>query len=159
MPGTGTITFNGNSPQTISGAQKTTFNNLTLSNSNGLALSQNVDLLNAFSFGVSNATLTTNGFLTIKSSAINTGRIADITNNGLNTGNGITGEVTVERYISARKAWRFLSIPTNTTQTVKQTWQEGGVNNSSNPVAGYGIQITGLVALPQVLIFTPPRLP
>ena len=55
----------------------------------------------------------------------------------------ILGKVTVERYISSRKAWRFLSVPTNTTQTIQQTWQEGcGANLSC--VAGFGTQITGV---------------
>ena len=58
------------------------------------------------------------------------------------TGNTITGKVTVERYISARKAWRFLSIPTNTTQTIQQAWQEScGANLDGMP--GFGTQITG----------------
>ena len=44
--------------------------------------------------------------------------------------------------ISAAKKWRFLSIPTNTTQTIQAAWQEGcGANQ--NCVANYGTQITG----------------
>ncbi|MEP6948534.1 MAG: immunoglobulin domain-containing protein [Ginsengibacter sp.] len=85
---------------------------------------------------VSAGTLNTSGNLTLKSDINGTSMV------GASAG-AITGNVTVERYISAHKAWRFLSIPTNTTQTVKQTWQEGATDNTSNPVSGYGIQITG----------------
>ena len=135
------VTFNGTSPQTLSGTQKTTFNNLTLSNGTGLTLSQNTDLLNAFSFGTSGAILTSNGFLTIKSGPTNTGRITDITNNGVNSGNDITGNVTVERYISARKAWRFLAVPTRPSQTIHAAWQENQPAGATTP-AGLGTQIT-----------------
>ena len=135
------VTFNGTSPQILSGTQKTTFNNLTLSNGTGLTLSQNTDLLNAFSFGTSGAILTSNGFLTIKSGPANTGRITDITNNGVNSGNDITGNVTVERYISARKAWRFLAVPTRPSQTIHAAWQENQPAGATTP-AGLGTQIT-----------------
>ena len=81
-------------------------------------------------------TLTTNDSLTLKSTSLNTAWIGDMTSNT------ITGKVTVERYISARKAWRLLSIPTNTAQTIQQAWQEGcGANLSC--VANFGRQITG----------------
>ena len=83
--------------------------------------------------------LTTNDNMVLKSDSSGTASIGS----GIISGGYITGKVTVERYLSAHKAWRFLSVPTNTTQTVKQTWQEGATGNTSNPVAGYGAQITG----------------
>ena len=86
--------------------------------------------------------LITNDTLTLKSTALNTARI------GVVTGDTITGKVTVERYIAAHKAWYFLSIPTNTTQTVQQAWQEGATNTDSDLVQGYGTQITGLGGTP-----------
>ncbi|MDQ2862494.1 MAG: hypothetical protein M3R50_02380, partial [Bacteroidota bacterium] len=84
---------------------------------------------------VSAGTLNTSGILTLKSDAGGTASVA-------NSAGSITGNVTVERYISSLKGWRLLSIPTGGAQTFKQAWQEGATNATSNPVTGYGIQIT-----------------
>lgn len=62
----------------------------------------------------------------------------------------ITGEVTVERYIPANRAFRFFSSPVTTSTTINDNWQEGGNNtgtnfptDNENPNPGYGIHITG----------------
>ena len=89
------------------------------------------------------ATLGSGGNLTLLSSATKTARVAALPVDG--SGNplaNITGDVTVERYISAKRAWRFLSVPTNTIQSVKAAWQEGATVYTQNPVPGYGTQIT-----------------
>ncbi len=136
----GTVELNGNQSQTIPvhAFSNNAVKDLVLSNSSssGIILAGAVDVYDALLFNGVGILFTTNDSLTIKSTATGTGRV------GITTGNIITGKVTVERYISAHKAWRFLSIPTNTTQTVKQAWQEGALNSSSNTNAGYGIQIT-----------------
>ncbi|MEO8110252.1 MAG: immunoglobulin domain-containing protein, partial [Ginsengibacter sp.] len=86
---------------------------------------------------LSGGTLITGDSLTFKSDISGTASVAEITG-----GASVSGKVTVERYISAHKAWRFLSIPTNTSQTIKQTWQENSrINTDSIP--GFGTQITG----------------
>ena len=88
-----------------------------------------------------NLSISTNDVITLHSDAIKTARIGQI-GTGTITYNG-TGKFIVERYIPAKRAWRFLSVPTNSsTQTIKQAWQEGATSSSSNPKAGYGIQIT-----------------
>ncbi len=82
------------------------------------------------------AVLTTGGNLTLKSGAFGTARVAP----GAVTGGYINGDVTVERYLPAVRAWRFLAVPTYG-QTIKQAWQENqpaGVN----PGTGYGTIIT-----------------
>jgi hypothetical protein len=53
-----------------------------------------------------------------------------------------TGKFVVERYISAKPAWRFLSVPANSSQNIKQAWQEGALNSGSDPAPGFGTQIT-----------------
>ncbi len=60
----------------------------------------------------------------------------------------ITGKVTVERYIPARRSWRLLTAPIHPVSnlTISQAWQEG-VSNASrlspvNPSPGYGTNIT-----------------
>ena len=136
----GTIEMNGAAAQTIpaNAFQNNAINNLIVSNSSsgGVTLGGAMDVYGSLTYSGTGMKLTTNDALTLKSTALNTAWIGDM------TGNTITGKVTVERYISAHKAWRFLSVPTNTTQTVKQTWQEGATSNGSNPVGGYGTQIT-----------------
>lgn len=86
------------------------------------------------------AVLASNGNLTLKSGSFGTARVAQ----GSTSGNYITGEVTVERYIPAnsKRAWRLLSVPTKSSQTVKQAWQENQAAGA-NGVPGYGTIITG----------------
>jgi hypothetical protein len=137
----GTIEMIGTSTQTIpaNAFQNNALANLVISNTSvgGLVLGGALDIYQSMAFSSSGMSFSTNDFLTMKSTSTNTAWVGDV------TGNTITGQATVERYISARKAWRFLSIPTNTGQTIKNTWQEGAVGTGSNPVPGYGIQITG----------------
>jgi hypothetical protein len=84
--------------------------------------------------------LTTGGFLTIKSNANGTGRIAI----GNSAGGYIIGDVTVERFIpqNANKAWRLLASNT-TGQTINAAWQEGQIGPLSNTNPGYGTMIGG----------------
>ena len=138
----GTIDMNGSAAQTIpaSAFQNNALNNLIISNTNasGVTLGGALDIYNSLTYSGTGMVLTTNDNLTFKSTATNTAYLGNM------TGNTISGKATVERYIpGVKKAWRFLSIPTNTTQTIQQTWQEGATSSASNPVPGYGIQLSG----------------
>lgn len=137
----GTIEVNGGSSQIIpaNAFKNNALKDLIISNTSvsGVSLGGALDIYNSLTYSNVGMTLSTNDNLTLKSTASNTAWVGDM------TGNTITGKVTVERYISALKAWRFLAIPTNTTQTVRQSWQEGATNTVSNPVLGFGIQLTG----------------
>jgi hypothetical protein len=125
----GTINFNQATPSTSS------LNNFSINNSSGATLNT---ALNIHGTVTVSGTLDANGKnLVLKSDSSATASIAAITGTINNATN-----ITAERYISARKAWRFLSIPTNTAQTIKQAWQEGCGNNL-NCVSGFGTQITG----------------
>jgi lysophospholipase L1-like esterase len=77
-------------------------------------------------------TLQTNGNLIIKSDANGTGIIGPVSG-------AITGNVTVERYISAQgnRAYRLLA-PSVSAGTIRANWQNGGAN-----VSGVGTHITG----------------
>ncbi len=77
--------------------------------------------------------------ITLHSDANKTARVAQ--KEGSINYNG-TGQFIIERYIPARKVWRFLSVPANTSQTIKDAWQEGSGNTTENPYPGYGTQIT-----------------
>jgi hypothetical protein len=86
------------------------------------------------------ASIASNGFLTFKSNISGTARLAQ----GATSGQWITGDVTVERYIpwNGQRAWRFLSVATKGAQTIAQAWQERNVLNVANPFPGFGTLIT-----------------
>ncbi len=65
------------------------------------------------------------------------------------TTGAIKDTVTVERFIPARRAWRFIGVPfSSSSQTIRDAWQEGVNNddliyaNNKNPNPGYGTHIT-----------------
>lgn len=139
------VLFNGSALQTLSGTSKTVFYDFTLNNNTSpvsLNLQQTTDLLNIFSFTTSNSTLASGGNLNVKSSAARTAQIADMTAGSTLSGNSITGDAIVERYIQSGRKWRFLSIPTNSTQTVRDAWMETAANISQNPKPGFGTVVT-----------------
>lgn len=91
-------------------------------------------------------TIASAGNLTLASTSSNTARIAE----GSSSGGYITGNVTVERYISssANRAYRLLTPSVNTSTTINANWQEGQSNastsvNQPSSKAGYGTHITG----------------
>ncbi|MGZ8561550.1 MAG: T9SS type A sorting domain-containing protein, partial [Flavisolibacter sp.] len=113
-------------------------NNFTIDRTGAAAsatLGTALDILSVLT--ATNGTLNTGGFLTLKSSASNTARVAPVAVTA-----NINGSVTVERYIPARRAWRILSAPIMGTQTIKQSWQENAAANT-NPNPGFGTNITG----------------
>lgn len=121
---------------------------LAVSNVAGVTLAGEVRAMGSVSFGnVNNAVFTTGGFLVLASSDTATAMIADITNGGTNTGNSISGAVTVERYLSPKRAYRFLTSAVTTPGSIRANWMENTNNPSrwvnNNPVPGYGIHITG----------------
>jgi autotransporter-associated beta strand protein len=75
-----------------------------------------------------------NGNITFKSDATGTAMFGTL--GGTYTIS--SGSVISERYIPARRAFRFLSPSVTTTTTIKQNWQENGGSN-----AGLGTHITG----------------
>lgn len=87
--------------------------------------------------------LNTGGFLTLKSTANGTARVAP----GNAAGGYVNGAVTVERYIpqNPTKAWRLLASNT-IGQTINQAWQEGQANSASNTNPGFGTMIAGKFA-------------
>ena len=140
-PGLGTVKFNGTTAQIISLTKPTLFTNILISNTTVSVnvASDTLKVAGELGFGsVNNATFNTADRLTLVSTAAATANVTDITNNGANAGNKIIGKVNVERFISFGGKWRLLAIPTNSTQTFKQSWQENASTAGANPVAGYG---------------------
>jgi len=138
----GVLELNGTTPQTLQGnsfvgntiKKITVSNNVTIDGSVGSM----VNVTHELEFGsVTNKTITTNDNLTLKSSAASTASLGKIKNNNTVSGNSI-----VERYIPVGRKWRFLSIPTQTVQSVKDSWMEGATSEAMNPNSGFGTQIT-----------------
>lgn len=78
-----------------------------------------------------------NAEVILRSDANNTGYIDYI--NGDLSMLSLAEEVTVQRYISGSKRYRFLSSPVNTTGTIYDNLQEGG----DDSLVGFGTHITG----------------
>lgn len=132
IAGTGNTVLNGTISQSITGIG--TISNLTNSNSSTTVIaSATGNMVNVTGvLTITAGTLTTNGNLTLKSNATATASVAAI------TGGTISGNVTMERFISDRKAWRLLGIPfSSSSQTIKSSWMENG----AAPI-GFGTQIT-----------------
>jgi len=157
----GTVELNGAATQNIDGnnfanvipGQNNTVKNLIISNNVNVANTANhtLNITGTLSFGpeATTAQLQTGDNITLKSSATATANVGVIAN-----GNTITGDVTVERYSKAIQNWQFLAIPTNTSQTIHDAWQEGQAQKVVG-TPGYGTQITGPVADPTLDFVSP----
>ena len=131
----------GSSGQTIAANtfQNDSLYNLIISNSSaeGVILAGALDIYGSLTYSGTGMKLATNDNLTLKSTATNTAWLGDM------TGNTITGEAIVDRYINVGtgsgqhpKTWEFLAAPTNGA-TVKERWMENG-----SSARGYGIWLT-----------------
>jgi hypothetical protein len=149
----GTLNLAGTTAQTLAGTSL--FNglvkNLTLSNTAGISLSSALGVTGNVAFGTSNVAFATNNNLTLVSNAAGTASVNDITNNGTISGNTITGNVSIERYLPAKRAWRFLAAPVKiaTSPTITNSWREG-TGGVAGPLTstGYGTRITGPAGTP-----------
>jgi hypothetical protein len=96
---------------------------------------------NSFGILTVNGTLNTNDNLILKSNAYGDAVVGE-------SYGTISGNVVVERYIPARRAWRFITAPVNSTQTINDAWQEGQVNTgfasgeTFDLYPGFGTEIT-----------------
>jgi hypothetical protein len=161
----GSIELTGITPQTIHPANfvNSTIATLIVSNSYGHAAPDNpsvsvagdggmLKITNKVSFGnINHAILQTNDLLTLVSDAQRTASIADLTNNNSNSNNIVAGKVVIERFISARRAWRFLTAPITPASNVSisASWQEGArvtdpaaSTATTNPAPGYGTHVS-----------------
>ena len=142
VTGGGSIVLNGTASQPISGTGN--YSSLTLNNSSGAVITSGAsNMVNITGrYTPTAGILTTNNNLTIKSSLSATGNIAT----GSAAGGYISGKVTLERHIPAKRAWRLINFPVTSSAIpdINTALQEGaGGNASSNPNPGYGTHITG----------------
>ncbi|MEP0266649.1 M14 family zinc carboxypeptidase [Dokdonia sp.] len=125
-----TIIAQGTFSQTFSGNAFETAQLTVNAASTSLTLDTDVDINQLLT--LSNGELVTNDNLTLSSSATQSAMIDQITSGT------ITGNVTIERFVPARRAFRFVTSPVTTTTTIRENWQENG---SSDP--DFGTHITG----------------
>jgi hypothetical protein len=121
--GTGVVKFSGNGDSIVSkleGSAATKFYDLTVSKAaNGIALKSTASVKNTLTMQGGN--LYTNNKLTLLSDSGATARVAPI------TAGSIIGKATIQRYIPARRAWRMLTAPVASSNTIFESWQNGGV--------------------------------
>lgn len=129
----GGVSFIGTTAQNIPANvfQGNTIKDLTINNTAGVTLQGATNLTGILT--PTAGTFTTGNFLTLKSNASTTAIIAAVTGT-------VSGNLTIERYIPAKRAFRFLSSPT-TGGTIHSNWQENGVLPDS---VGFGTDITGV---------------
>jgi hypothetical protein len=128
------VVFAGSSVQYIGGTSSTIFNDLTILNNSGVALTNSAGITGSLTLG-SLAIFTTTGYnFTLFSSSLTglTGRISAIPNNATFLGD----KVVVQRYIPGKKANRFISSPVSNA-TALQLQQKIVVSGNFDVVSGY----------------------
>ncbi|WP_282788071.1 hypothetical protein [Flavobacterium croceum] len=91
---------------------------------------------------VSSGTFTTNNNVILVSTASNTARVAPV-------GGTISGNVTVERYIPAKRAWRALTAPLKgSSGSLYATWQNNGSTLADRGVTIWGPSGTNIATGP-----------
>ena len=78
-----------------------------------------------------------NGTFVFQSDATESAQLGDA------TGVDIRGDITVERYMSANRAFRYVSSPVGGSQTIREAWQENASTGNPDPNPGFGTHITG----------------
>lgn len=143
----GTIEMNGSSAQTIPASTfaSNTIKDLTINNTAGVTLGGALNITNDVT--ISGGSLTTGGYLTLKSSSTATARIARITSIAATP---VNGNVIAERYIQGRRKYRLMTSPVTThanatliagqeAYSIWGNWQNQGNNSTANT----GTIITG----------------
>ncbi len=120
ITGSGTVTFNGSAAQNVSGTGKVS--NFTLNNANGATIDSLGKLTITGTLKLKLGILTTNGNLELNSDSTGTAMLGYYGING-NTGT-INGAISVERYIPAKSARKYVFISSPITQSVRNGWQQ-----------------------------------
>ncbi|CAN1506215.1 Secretion system C-terminal sorting domain [Flavobacteriaceae bacterium] len=128
---TATLKLSGNASQSISFGSVDTAKKIELNKSANTA-TVTAGALSITDFVQSvQGTLNADGKITLKSTATKTAIVEFSTGGAINN-------LVVERFIPARRAFRFVSSPVTTSTSIKANWQENGANT-----ANLGTHITG----------------
>ncbi|MCW3102635.1 MAG: hypothetical protein JWO09_1075 [Bacteroidetes bacterium] len=131
-PGTGTVTFNGTSPQTIGGSVVTAYRNLTISDATGVTLALNTSVAGVLNFtagvintGVNNVIITATGSVT----GAATGRFV----NGFLQKNVATGTNVARTYEIGSGSSDYLPVSLNFASVSVAGNVTAKVNNGDHP--------------------------
>ena len=142
VSGSGTITGGSTSNLTIGGTAGTlnfttgsrSLNNLSLGASGVATLGTGLDIYGVLGFTTGGSLNMNDKSVSLKSSASATARVSDL------TGSTLTGatNVTVERFIPGKRAWRALTAPVigSTNNSIFYNWQ-----NNGTITAGVGVEL------------------
>ncbi|MFN3941986.1 MAG: T9SS type A sorting domain-containing protein [Flavobacterium sp.] len=152
---TGNFNLNGTAaPQTIAISEdaEASVRNININNNNGITLSGSgtLDVKEIVSFGnINNAILNAGGVLRLLSTNNLTARIADITNNNVNSGNTISGNVIAQRFIpQGKRAFRFVTPGVNTSDFISNNWQLAThITGSTSGANGFDASNSGSVSM------------
>ena len=113
----GTVSYSGTTAQTIAANTfaSNTVNNISINNTSGVTLAG--ALYVAGTVYSTSGTLNSNGNLTLLSTSTGTARMDQIAG-------GIAGDVTVQRYITAKTARKYSYIGSPVTASVRNSWQQ-----------------------------------
>ncbi|MEO7046501.1 MAG: hypothetical protein ABI091_14415, partial [Ferruginibacter sp.] len=143
----GTVLFSGGSAQSY-GLNSTmalpimTFYNVTNSNPANLNINDSMAIVNLLSLSDGSKLNLNTGNIILKSTSAATAAVDKI---GTGTIAYSTGRFIAERYINNaghNKAWQFLAVPVNSTQSIKDAFQEGSLIPGDNRKPGFGTQLT-----------------
>lgn len=127
--GAGKITLNGSTAQTIQGSGSTL--NLELDNTSGATVCSTLNITNTYI--PTTGTLAAGGYLTLKSTVSSTARITA----GSTSGGYITGNTIIERYIPAKRAFRFFSHPFNASIALSQLTDDIDITGTGGNTNGF----------------------
>lgn len=117
-----------------------TINELTLNKTNAGSITIGSPIRILSFLNVLQGSLNADGKITLASSVLKTAVVPSV-------GGSITGNVTVENYIPAKRAYRFLTSSVTSSSSINANWQEGAWNSTTatniNPNPGFGTHITG----------------
>lgn len=82
--------------------------------------------------------ITNNGSIIFINNANKLGQLGEFTGNISGS-----GSVTTQRYIPAKRAFRFVTSAVNSASSIHANWQENATSSLDNPAPGYGTHITG----------------
>ena len=138
---TATLKLSGNAAQNISFGSADTAKKIALNKTSNTA-TVTAGSLSITDFVQSvQGTLNADGKITLKSTATKSAIVEPSTG-------GTVNNLVVERYIPARRAFRFVSSPVTTTTSIRANWQENGVNanNLGTHITGTGGSTNGFDA-------------
>lgn len=140
----GTLNITGSNSQTFNFGASDVAKRLELNKSSGVATINSGKLIITDGLLSNQGTINGGEKLILKSTANKTAIVEQSTG-------GIVNNIVVERYIPAKRAFRFLSSPVTSSTSIKYNWQENQNNtatpyaNNSNTSSGYGTHITGSI--------------